>query len=215
MSQGANSVDSTNEMKVLTSNALKDKLEGKSYKVIAEELFKESERQYLVADQKRELGAQYHEAAQALDDLANTIRLKAKLLREGKITSLEAVSHVSEATKNILEFPIPRDATPEILEKIADRLQEKAVAYRQKANDLVKDAEESRDVSRELKEQAEDLMEREFEISEFQMKSIVSRNEGLKIVFDKLSVFKVDSEFRSQVAYSQSKREEKIQRGLI
>ena len=215
MSPELNSVESTNEIKVLSANALKDRLESHGYKTVAEELLKESERQYLAADQKKELATQYFEASQALNDLVNNLRQKASLLRQGKITRQEALSCLTEATKNIIEFPIPRDATPEILEQIANKLEDKAKEYRRKAEDLMEDAEVTKDESLRLKEQANELFEKEFEISELDMKSAISKNIGLKIVFDKLSLFKVDSEFRNQVAYSQNKAQGKIQRGLF
>lgn len=213
MSHGINSVDNNkNEIQMLNVTSIQKKVHSQSNKNIAEELMKEGTNYMLDSNQKKELAKQYLQAALALEKMADAVRLKAQQLRNGKIDKNKAVDDVVAAIKGVLEFPIPPHATAETLDQIADALEAKAKENRVKAEDLIKDAKKSAKLSLKLQKQAEQIVQKELKLTDLSLKSIISKNEGLKMVFEKLGVFKLDAQYKEQVAYAQKKAQEKAQK---
>lgn len=213
MSHSVNPVDNNkNEIQVLNINSIQDKVQSNSNKNVAEELLKESNNYLLDSNQKKEQAQQYLQAALALEKMADAVRLRAQQLRNGEIDKNKAIDEVTAAIKGALEFPIPPHATAETLDQIADALEAKARENRMKAEDLIKDAKGSAELSLKLQEQAELIVQKELKLSDLSLKSIISRNEGLKMVFEKLGVFKLDAQYKEQVAYAQKKSQEQAQK---
>lgn len=215
MVNAPNNIDPAKQVSaVLASDALGDKLESSSQKRIAETLIKESENYSLDSNRKKEQAQSYLHAADALEKMAEAVRLKAQQLRSGEIDKEKAVQEVEMVVGTALQMPVPKDATPEELEDIADALEEKAKENRIKADDLLKESEESDKMSKQLKEQASVIAENDGNISDLRLKTAASQNEGLKMIYDKLGIYKLDNEYKSQVAYSEKRAQEEAQKGV-
>ena len=182
--------------------------DGSMQKNIAVELLKESENWTNDSNSKKELAMQYLQASDHLMKLSQAIRQKADDLRKGEVDKDIAVRDLNNAAGDLLQFPIPKNATPELLEQIADSLEKKAKQNRVKADDLLKDSERSSRLARDLKEQSDILNEKGMNFSDLRLKSIAAHNEGLNMVFKKLGIFRLDAEYKEQVAYSQKKSSE-------
>lgn len=184
------------------------KLDSDAYRKIAQELIKESEKGFNDSNQKKEQAQAYLLAADAMKKFADLVRQQAARLRENRIEKEEAVKAVEEAAGNnglILEFPIPKNATPEQLERIADSLEGKAKENIRKADDLLQEAERIRNHADNLKRQAQKLNNKDMNFSEMQLKSIAAHNEGLNMVFKKLGIQRLDSEYKEHIEYAEKK----------
>lgn len=212
MSQGINSIDNKNEIRVMSVNSNQDKLDSHSNKKMAEELLQESSKYATDSNEKKEQAQKYLQVAQALEKMADAVRLKAQQLRSGEIAKDKAVEEVAAVVEAVLQMPVPKNATPELLEQIADELESRAKESRTKAEDLMKDSRKSLELSLEMQERAESIVQKELNLTDLNLKSIISRTEGLKMVFEKLGVFKLDSMYRQQVSDAQKKAHEKSQR---
>ena len=193
---------------VLSSDSLDDKLEGNSQKKIAEALLNESENYSSDSNQKKELAHQYFLAANALEKMAEAVRIKADQLRNNEISKEKAVNEITEVAGVVLQMPVPKDATPELLDQIANTLEEKAKENKMKADEFLIQSERSFEMSKKLKEQAGIIGEKDISLSDIRLKSAQFHNEGLKMVFDKLGIFQLDSEYKQQVAYAEKKAQE-------
>lgn len=193
---------------VLSSDSLDDKLEGNSQKKIAEALLNESENYSSDSNQKKELAHQYLAAANALEKMAEAVRIKADQLRNNEISKEKAVDEITEVAGVVLQMPVPKDATPELLDQIANTLEEKAKENKMKADEFLIQSERSFEMSKKLKEQAGIIGEKDISLSDIRLKSAQFHNEGLKMVFDKLGIFQLDSEYKQQVAYAERKAQE-------
>ena len=193
---------------VLSSDSLDDKLEGNSQKKIAEALLNESENYSSDSNQKKELAHQYFLAANALEKMAEAVRIKADQLRNNEISKEKAVDEITEVAGVVLQMPVPKDATPELLDQIANTLEEKAKENKMKADEFLIQSERSFEMSKKLKEQAGIIGEKDISLSDIRLKSARFHNEGLKMVFDKLGIFQLDSEYKQQVAYAEKKAQE-------
>lgn len=215
MVNAPNNIDPTKQISaVLASDAASDKLESSSQKRIAETLLKESDGYLQDSSAKQQQAQAYLQAADALEKMAQAVRLKADQLKKGEVEKEDAVKEVEQVVGTALQMPVPKDATPEELEDIADALEEKAKENRIKADDLLKGSEESAKMSNQLKEQASMIAQNDGNISDLRLKSATSQNEGLKMIYDKLGIGKLDSEYKSQVAYSEKKAQEEAQKGV-
>ena len=193
---------------VLSSDSLDDKLEGNSQKKIAEALLNESENYSSDSNQKKELAHQYLAAANALEKMAEAVRIKADQLRNNEISKEKAVDEITEVAGVVLQMPVPKDATPELLDQIANTLEEKAKENRMKADEFLVQSERSFEMSKKLKEQASIIGEKDISLSDIRLKSAQFHNEGLKMVFDNIGIFQLDSEYKQQVAYAEKKAQE-------
>ena len=185
-----------------------------SQKRIAQELLSESTNYTNDSNSKAQQAQEFLHAADALDKMAQAVRDKASQLRSGEINrekAIEEIKKIVQVNGQALEFPIPKDATPEQLTAIAEAIENKAKENRTKADDLLKESEKSAKLARQLKEQVEMLNRKEMKISELGLRSAAERNEGLNMVFKKLGIFRLDSEYKEQVAYSEKKTQEAFQ----
>ena len=208
------SVQKTNS--VAAADSAKDILDrdSDSQKKIAEELLKESTNytndSNIKADQAREL---LH-AADALEKMAQAVRDKANQLRNQEISkekAIEEIKKIIQINGQALEFPIPRDATPEQLEALASAIEKKAKENRVKADGLLKESEHSARIANQLKEQVELVKKKEMNFSDLNLKSAAAHNEGLNMIFKKLGIYRLDSEYKEQVASSEKKAQEAAQ----
>ena len=201
-----------NEIQILNASSTDDKHESLSKTNIAEELLKESDKYDCDSNSKKELARQYLHAAHALERLAVAVRLKAQQLKNGKITQEQAVNAVSKAVQEQLNFPVPKNATFELLEQIAKELDKKAKQNRDKSKDLMDEANKSSILSKQLRKQAEKIIQKEFNFSGIVLRSIISKNEGLKWVLEKLGVYKLDAQYKEQITYAEKKTQECLQK---
>jgi hypothetical protein len=215
MVNAPNNIDPTKQASaILASDATQDKLESSSQKRIAESLIKESENYSLDSNKKKEQAQSYLQAADALEKMAEAVRKKAEQLRSGGVDKENAVREVDLIVGTTLQMPVPKDATPEELEDIADALEEKARENRMKADDFLKESEDSDKMSKQLKEQANMIAQNDGNISDLRLKTAASQNEGLKMIYDKLGIRNLDNEYKSQVAYAEKRAQEEAQKGV-
>lgn len=215
MTDGVNSVQSSNNLStILAVDSAQDKLEGRSQKKIVEELLKESTSFSNDSKAKAEQAREYLSAADSLEKMADAVRVKAEQLRKNEIKKEEAVKEVVEVVGKELEVPIPKNATPELLEQIADSLEARAKEHRQMADDLLKQSEESKRMANQLEEQAKILIKKDMNLSDLELKSAQAHTEGLNLVFKKLGIYKLDAEYKEQVAYAHKKKAEQLERGI-
>ena len=192
------------------------KLDSNLYKKIAQELIKESESGQQASNGKKEEAQAYILAAKAMEKMADAVRQKAALLSQNKVEKEEALKAAREAVEKhglVLEFPLPKDASPELLEKIADSLEQKAKENRIKADELLKDAETLQRHSDNLKKQADMIHKKEMNFSEMDLKSGAAHNEGLNMIFKKLGINKVDAEYKQQLEYAENKASDQSRLG--
>lgn len=178
------------------------------YRKIANELLKESEQGFFDSHAKEEQAKQFLYAADALEKMADFVKKKAIMLKNDQINEEEAVKTVKNIVEKhglTLEIPIPKNATPEILEQIADKLERKAKEYRLKADELLKDAERIRHHAEILKNQAEMIMRKDDSLSLLHLKTALAHNEGLRMIFKKLGIYKLDNEYKEHLAYAEKK----------
>lgn len=179
------------------------KFESDDQKEIANKLLKESEGYSESSKEKAEEAKKYVEAAQALEQMANAVRARASLLKNKEIDEVkkkEIIKEISEVVGNKLEFPVPKDASPELLEQIADTLEAKAKENRLKADDLLISSEQDEKLSKQLKEQAGILKKKNLDFSDLDLKSKVAHNEGLSKILKMMGVARLDAEYRDQLA---------------
>lgn len=209
MSNGLNSIKNDQSIaSILATDSMQDRQEGNAQRNIAETLLKESENYSFDSNHKKEQARQFFIAADALEKMAEAVRKKASELKNNKINKEEAIKEVVEVVGTVLEMPIPKDATPELLDQIADALEEKAKENRRMANDLLIQSEKSLELSGKLKEQAHLISEKDMNLSDIRLKSALFHNEGLKMIFDKLGIFRLDAQYKEQVAYAERKSQE-------
>ena len=207
MSESINSAQNNNKVSaILQSDSDYDRLEGNSRKKIAEVLLKESTNYSNNSNAGAEEARQLLGDAEKLEKLAIAVRVKADQLRKKEIDGKDqTVNAVVNTAASLLEMPIPKNATPELLEKIASSLDEKAKDNRRKADELLKQSEESLRIAKQLEEQAGQISRKEMNLSDLDLKSAQAHNEGLNLVFKKLGIYRLDAEYKEQVAYSQKR----------
>lgn len=188
---------------VLATDSAQDKLESNSKRKIAQELLKESTNYSTDAKSKQEQAKQYLQAAEVLEKLAAAVRQKAEALKKGKVE--EETEALAESIEEKYQIPVPKNASPELLEEIARTLEAKAKENRQKANELLRQSEESEKFAKQLKEQAEFISKNEIGFDELKARAAQAHNEGLALVFKKLGIYKLDAEYKEQVAYAKKK----------
>ncbi len=185
-------------------------LQDNSHKKLGDDLTKESQKYSNDSRAQSEQAREYLHAADALEKMAKAIRVKADELRKKEIKKEEAVKQIAEVIAgNGLQMPVPKDATPEQLEKIADDLENRAKENRVIANDLLKGAEEKEKIANKLKEQATMINQKENNMDDLRLKSVMAHSQGLNEVFKKLGIFKVEAQYKEQLAYAEKKAQEK------
>ncbi len=215
MSDKINSIQSDKNMSnVLTTESAQDKLEGNSKHKIADALLMESNKFSDSSNKQAQKAQEYLQAADALEQAATAVRARADQMRKGQIKEEEKTKKVVEVPGSGVQIPIPKDATPELLEKMAESLEAKAKENRRMADDLLKESEGSKRMANQLQEHADLISKKDMSVSDLQAKSMQAHNEGLNMVFKKLGVYKLDSEYKEQVAYSHQKESDKMQRGI-
>ncbi len=209
MTDGLNPINSLEKSKTISSidssKSLLDK-DSDSSKRLAADLLKESDRYSADSQGKGEQAREYLHAADVFDAMAKAVRDKANQLRNNEINSdsaVEEVKNIVQVPGQTLEFPIPKDATPEDLEQIASALEKKAQDNRRKADELLMQSEESARFAKELKGQVDRLSRKEA-ASDMDSEIASGHNKGLDLVFKKLGINRLDNEYKEQVALSES-----------
>lgn len=214
MSNGPNAIQNNkNTSAILATDGVQDKLESDSRRKVGEDLLKESTNYSDNSKAQADKAREYLAAADALEKMADAVRVKAEQLRNNEITKEKAVKEVVHVVGTVLQIPVPKNATPEMLENIAEELEAKAKENRRTADDLLKQSEESSRLAKQLKEQAEIITRKDMNLSDIHMKSAQAHNEGLNMVFKKLGIYRLDAEYKEQIAYSQKKAAEDPSRG--
>ena len=211
MVDGVNISGSTKDLNSVS--AIDEDLLNKSNsnKNLSQILLKESTNYLNDSQAKAEQAHEYMKVSDDLKKMANSVRAKADKLRQGKLSEEEKAKAVKEVINMLpdeLKMLVPSNASPEVLDKIANELESRAKDFRTRADDLLKDSEQSGKVSKQLIEQANQVNKKELNISDLQLKSGVAHNQGLLLVLRKLGVAKLDAEYKEQVAYSQSKAQQ-------
>jgi len=211
MSDGLNIVSQNNKnlSTVLAADSVKTDFQGSDQRRLGEDLIKESLKHAGDSQAQAEKARDYLNAADNLERMAKAVRSQAKRIRENDVKPEDAVKHISEVFGNQVQMPLPKDATPEQLESIADDLEAKAKENRRIADDLLKDSEHKEQLSLKLKEQAMLVVKKETGADDLRMRSVTAHNEGLSMVFKKLGIYNVDMQFKEQVAYASRKASEK------
>lgn len=188
---------------VLAADSAQNGMEGNSKRKLAEILMKESDNYSSDSDAKSQKARELLAAADTLENIASSLRKKAEQMRRNEITKEAAVKSVSETVGAEYEIPVPENATPEQIEEIAKSFEKRAKEMRANADELLKQSEESQRYAKQLKEQSEAIEKNDGSFSDWQLKSAQAHNEGLNLVFKKLGIYKLDAEYKEQVAYSQ------------
>ena len=206
MSEAINSIDNNQKVSaILVSNSTDDKLESNSQKKIAEKLLGESSNYSNDSKAKSEQARALLSAADALEKLANAVRVYADQIKTKSTKKEESVKEVVQVPGQALEMPIPKDATPEQLKNIAKDLEDRAKENRRKADDLLIESEKSMGLAKQLKEHAGLIAKNDMKLSDVEWKSGQAHNEGLNMVFKKLGIYRLDAEYKEQVAYAQKR----------
>ncbi len=174
---------------------------------LAQILLKESTNYQNDSQAKAEKARDYIRVSDDLKKKAISVRVKADLLRQnklGKEEKAQAVKEIINLLPDDLKLLVPSNASPEVLDKIADELEARASDFRRKADDLLKDSEGSDKLSKQLKEQANLLNKKDMKVSDLQLKSASAYNQGLLLVLKKLGIAKLDNEYRQQLASQKS-----------
>lgn len=210
MSDNLNIVSQNNKnlSAVLSSDSVQNKSAGDTQRNLGEDLIKESAKHSNNSQAQAEQARQYLQAADALEKMAQAVRVKADQLRNNEVKKEDTVKEVMEIVGG-LEMPVPKNATPEQLEKMAEDLEAKAKENRKKADDLLITSEESEKMANQLKEQATMVHNKDNNISDLRMKSVSAHSEGLNMVFKKLGIYNVDMQYKEQIAYANKKASEK------
>ncbi len=179
-----------------------------SNKNVAQILLKESTNYQNDSQAKSERAKEYIKVSNDLKQKANAVRAKANELRSTKASKEEKAKAAKEVISMLpddLKMLVPTNASPEVLDKIADELESRSKDFRMKADDLLKDSENSDKLSKQLKEQAGMLDKKNWNISDLHLKSASAHNQGLLLVLRKLGIAKLDTEYKEQIASGQSK----------
>lgn len=210
MSDSLNIVSQNNKnlSAVLSADSVQNKSAGDTQKSLGEDLIKESAKYSSNSQAQAEQARQYLQAADSLEKIAQAIRVKADQLRNKEVKKEDTVKAVKEIVGG-LEMPVPKDATPEQLERMAEDLEAKAKENRKRADDLLKHSEESEKMANKLKEQANMVHRKGDNMSDLRMKSVSAHTEGLNMVFKKLGIYNVDMQYKEQIAYANKKAAEK------
>lgn len=210
MSDNLNLVSQNNKnlSAILASESVQNKFEGDNQKNLGEELIKESAKHTNNSKAQAEQAREYLSAADSLEKMAQAVRVKAEQLRNNELKKEDTVKAVSEVVQG-LEMPVPKNATPEQLERMAEDLEAKAKENRRKADDLLQNSEESEKMASKLKEQAELVNKKDSNLSALRLKSVSAHTEGLSMVFKKLGIYNVDMQYKEQIAYASRKSAEK------
>ena len=166
-------------------------------------LLKESTKYGSDSQAKAQQAQQYLKASKDLESLARAVRDKARSLKQKNISEEEKVKSLKELMASLpqeLSILVPPNASVEVLDQIADELLRRARDFRCKADDLLKDSEESEKISKQLKDQATLYGKRDISISDLQLKAASAHNEGLLLVLKKLGIAKLDSEYKKQIS---------------
>ena len=177
-----------------------------SSKRIANELLKESENYSDDSQEKASQAREYLHAADAFEAMATAVRNKANKLKNNELGSKDPIEEVKAAMQvpgQVLEFPIPKDATPEELDSLADALENKAKENRRKADELLKQSEDSARLAKQLEEQISKLSKKGIGLSDLDAKLASGHSEGLNLVYKKLGINRLDNEYKDQIAASQ------------
>lgn len=193
---------------ILAADSTHDKLEGNSKRKIAEELMKESDNYASDAKTKQEQAMQYIKAAETLEKLAIAVRQKAEALKNGEVQEEPAVQALITKIEEEYQMPVPKDASPELLEQIARSLEDRAKENRLIADNLLKQSEESDRLAKQLREQADFISKNELGFDELRIRTAQAHNEGLLLVIRKL--YELDEEYKKQVAYAQKQEAIKV-----
>ena len=216
MTGAINSVDQmTTTIAVVAADSAQDRQESNTQQRVAEDLLKESTNYSNNSKAQAEEAQRYIQAANALEQAANLLRLKAEQMRKGEIEEERAIEEVKQAIGALGEeyqIPIPKDATPEILESMAKALEDRAKENRIKAEDLLIKSEENAKLAKQLQEQSELLSRKEMNLTDLQMKAAQAHNEGLRLVLTLLGIGQLDAEYKEQVVYSVKAEEEATRR---
>lgn len=175
---------------------------------LAQILLKESTNYLNDSHAKAEKAREYIKVSDDLRKKASSVRAKADMLRHeklGKEEKAKAVKEIINMLPDDLKLLVPSNASPEVLDKIADELESRAKGFRVKADDLLKDSEESNKFSKQLQGQADLVNRKGLKISDLHLKSASAHNQGLLLVLKKLGIAKLDAEYKEQVAYAQGK----------
>ena len=216
MTGAINSVDQmTTTIAVVAADSAQDRQDSNTQQRLAEDLLKESTNYSNNSKAQAEEAQRYIQAANALEQAANLLRLKAEQMRKGEIEEERAIEEVKEAIGALGEeyqIPVPKDATPEILESMAKALEDRAKENRIKADDLLIKSEENTKLAKQLQEQSELLSRKEMNLTGLQMKAAQAHNEGLRLVLTLLGIGQLDAEYKEQVVYSVKAEEEATRR---
>lgn len=210
MSDNLNIVSQNNKnlSAVLSAESVQNKTAGDTQKSLGEDLIKESAKHSNNSQAQAEQARQYLQAAESLEKIAQAVRVKADQLRNKEVKKEDTVKEVMEIVGG-LQMPVPKNATPEQLERMAEDLETKAKENRKRADDLLKHSEESEKMANKLKEQANMVHRKGDNMSDLRMKSISAHTEGLSMVFKKLGIYDVDMQYKEQIAYANKKAAEK------
>ena len=200
----------SNEIKDLNSVSAMDGTEdllnkSNSNKNLAQILLKESTNFLNDSQAKAQKAQEYIKVSDDLKKKAAAVRVKADSLRRQKLSEEEKAKIVKDIINMLpddLKLLVPSNASPEVLDKIAHELEERAKEFRTKADDLLKDSEHSDKLAKQLKEQSNLINKKDFNISDLHLKSASAHNQGLLLVLKKLGIAKLDAEYKNQVASS-------------
>ena len=209
MNDGLNIVNNTQKVaSVLENQDLNDKFEGNKQKLGSQDLLNESHNLAGESKQKTEEAQKLLHAAGALEKIANTLRTHAQGVQNGETEKDRSIQEVSKAHEAVLQVPIPKDATPETLLDMAEKYERKAKDNRARADDLLIQAEEAHSMSTQLEKHAGMLNKKDMKLNELSFKQALAHNEGLNMVFKKLGIYKLDTEYKAQVQYAEKKAKE-------
>ena len=185
--------------------------ESSSNQNLAQVLLKESTSHLNDSKAKAEKAQEYIKVSNDLKEKASAVRAKANKLREKKLSKeekTEAAKEIIDMLPDNLKVLVPSNAEPDVLDKIAHELESRSKEFRTKADDLLKDSENSDKLAKQLKDQSDMVNKKDLTTSDLNLKSASAHNQGLLLVLKKLGIAKLDAEYKEQVAYSQNKAQQ-------
>ncbi len=210
MVEQINSVNNKN-LSILATESTQVNYEGGNQRRLGEDLLKESSKHLTDSRAQAEKAREYLNAADVLERAAKAVRAQAQRIKEGSVKKEDAVKEVAQVFGSMVQMPLPKNASPEELERIAEDLEAKAKENRLIADELLKDSESKEALSNRLREQAVMVAKKESGIDAMRMRSVTAHTEGLSMVFKKLGIYNLDMQYKELIAYASKKSMERGQ----
>ncbi|OGI19414.1 MAG: hypothetical protein A3B68_03710 [Candidatus Melainabacteria bacterium RIFCSPHIGHO2_02_FULL_34_12] len=210
MSHAVNSINANQQANAVaaTDQAQDNQFNGNQHREIAKDLLSESANFNADSKKKQEEAQTLLNAAAVMEKIADMLRTKAQQIQNGEVNKDKAIDEVKEIVETVLQVPVPKNATPEMLLDMADKFEAKGKENRKRADDLLIQSEHSASMATQLEKHAEMINKKDMKLSELTFRNAAAHNEGLNMVFKKLGIYRLDAEYKQQVEYAERRSKE-------